>query len=77
MVSSSIYLILLAEIKYLAGISEILNKLSWKIVNSLTAYVNLGERSKYNYVMFKRADWGFWGTREEFLNTGIALFLEY
>lgn len=51
-----ISLIFLAEIKFLDGISKILNKISWKPVNFLAAYVNLGERNNHKCVMLKRAD---------------------
>lgn len=55
-----ISLIFLAEIKFLDGISKILNKISGKPVNFLAAYVYLGERNNHKCVMLKRADWVFW-----------------
>jgi hypothetical protein len=50
-----IHLILLAEIKFLAGISEILNKNSWKPVSFLATYANLGERNNHKSVLLKKA----------------------
>lgn len=55
-----ISLISLAEIKFLDGISRILNKNSWKPVNFLVAYVNLGKQN-HKCVILKRADWVFLG----------------
>lgn len=58
-------LIFLAEIKFLDGISKILNKNSWKPVNFLAPCVNLGEKKSQMWIVKKGwlVYWGGWNGR--------------
>ena len=85
-----IHLILLAEIKFLAGIYEILHKNSWKHVNFLAADMNLGERNNHKSAMFKglirvfgeqRKRYSSWeklfSLNNEYIQYDLSIFLWY